>query len=68
MLYCCCFQAGMCDDQLITVIESEAASVYIHYLLKEKLLNAPQPGLPKNYLVIDLGGIHIQITWLMIGR
>lgn len=49
-------QAGIPHDQLMIVVESESASVYIHHLIIDHKLDKSITELPKNYLVIDLGG------------
>lgn len=41
------------------VVESESASVYIHHLIIDHKLDKSITELPKNYLVIDLGGKYI---------
>ncbi|VDI61083.1 Hypothetical predicted protein, partial [Mytilus galloprovincialis] len=51
----CAERAGIPHDQLMIVVESESASVYIHHLIIEHKLDKSITELPKNYLVIDLG-------------
>lgn len=43
-------QAEIHKDNLMIVIESESASVYVHHVFKE---------LPNTYLLIDLGGTYV---------
>ncbi|CAG2252498.1 unnamed protein product [Mytilus edulis] len=58
----CAERAGIPHDQLMIVVESESASVYIHHLIIEHKLDKSITELPKNYLVIDLGGGTDDIT------
>lgn len=55
-------QAGIVNDlndNLMIVVESESASVYIHHLLRDQKLDAPITEFPRKYLVIDLGGTFV---------
>ncbi|XP_076117033.1 heat shock 70 kDa protein 12B-like isoform X2 [Mytilus galloprovincialis] len=58
----CAGRAGIPHAQLMIVVESESASVYIHHLIKEHKLKKSVTELPKKYLVIDLGGGTDDIT------
>ncbi|XP_052097938.1 heat shock 70 kDa protein 12A-like [Mytilus californianus] len=58
----CAEKAGIRSDQLMIIVESESASVYIHHLLICNKLDLPLKELPTEYLVIDLGGGTNDIT------
>ena len=66
---CISFQAGIEADQLWMALEPEAASIYCQHLHLERdeiqddsFMKDVKSG--KQYMVVDLGGMHIKISSL----